>query len=139
YEHAASQPSRVTSPEHAFILADILSDADARALGFGYAPSLRLPFRAAVKTGTTTEFRDNWTVGFTPERAVGVWVGNADNSPMRNVSGLDGAGPIWHSVMQAAMAGVAPTWPAPPDGLVQATVCTPTGELPGDACPAPMQ
>jgi membrane carboxypeptidase/penicillin-binding protein PbpC len=88
-----------------------------------------------VKTGTTTEFRDNWTVGFTPERAVGVWVGNTDNRPMREVSGVDGAGPIWHGVMEAAMAGVAPSWPAPPEGVVRAAVCAPAGLLPGPACP----
>ncbi len=95
-----------------------------------------MPFRTAVKTGTTTEYRDNWTVGFTPERAVGVWVGNADNSPMRNISGLDGAGPIWHGVIEAAMADVTPSWPQPPDGLVRATVCAPTGELPSANCPS---
>jgi membrane carboxypeptidase/penicillin-binding protein PbpC len=136
YQHRQSEPWRAISAEHAFILADILSDPNARELGFGYAPVLRLPFRAAVKTGTTTEYRDNWAVGFTPERAVGVWVGNADNSPMRNVSGLDGAGPIWHGVMQAAMANLAPTWPAPPPDMVRATVCAPTGQLPGSVCPA---
>jgi penicillin-binding protein 1C len=139
YQHVPAAPNRVIGADHAFLLAEILSDANARELGFGYAPALRLPFRAAVKTGTTTEFRDNWAIGFTPERAVGVWVGNADNSPMRNVSGLDGAGPIWHGVMEAAMAGLQPTWLRPPDGLTRATVCAPTGELPGTHCPAAVE
>ena len=136
YQHYTPTPTRATSPENAFIIGDILSDPDARALGFGYAPTLRLPFRAAVKTGTTTEYRDNWTVGYTPERVVGVWVGNADNSPMRNISGLDGAGPIWHGVMQAAMADVTTTWPEPPKDVVRTEVCAPTGKLPGPICPS---
>jgi penicillin-binding protein 1C len=136
YQHQAATPSRATSADNAFILSDILSDPDARELGFGYAPALRLPFHAAVKTGTTTEYRDNWTVGYTPERVVGVWVGNADNTPMRNISGIDGAGPIWHGVMQAAMADVTPTWPQPPVDLVRAKVCAPTGELPSPNCPS---
>jgi membrane carboxypeptidase/penicillin-binding protein PbpC len=135
YERRPSEPVRVLSPEHAFLLADILSDATARELGFGYAPTLLLPFGSAVKTGTTTEFRDNWTLGFTPERAVGVWVGNADNSPMRNVSGIEGAGPIWHGVMESAMKGLNSRWPEPPGGLTRVTVCSPTGLLPGPFCP----
>jgi penicillin-binding protein 1C len=135
YQHRTLTQGRAISEQHAFILADILSDNNARELGFGYAPTLQLPFRTAVKTGTTTEFRDNWTLGFTAERAVGVWVGNADNTPMRNVSGIEGAGPIWRGVMEAAMAGVSPAWPGPPDGLVRAVVCLPTGLLPGPNCP----
>ena len=136
YERGAASATRVIPEENAFILADILSDADARELGFGYAPVLRLPFRAAAKTGTTTEFRDNWTVGFTPQRAVGVWVGNADNTAMRNVSGIDGAAPIWRGVMEAAMSGAEPTWPQPPSTLVRIPVCLPVGLKPGPDCPA---
>ena len=135
YERRAPAMERVISQQHAFILADILSDPDARELGFGAAPTLRLPFRAAVKTGTTTEFRDNWTLGFTPQRAVGVWVGNADNSPMLNVSGVEGAGPIWRGVMEAAMRDTHPAWPEPPAGLTQVAICAPTGLLPGPNCP----
>ncbi len=139
YEHTAPQPVRVLSEQHAFVLADILSDSEARELGFGYAPTLRLAYPAAVKTGTTTESRDNWTLGFTPERAVGVWVGNADNTPMRNISGIQGAGPIWHGVMEAAMTGLTSHWPEPPQGLSRVTVCAPTGLLPGPFCPTPTQ
>jgi penicillin-binding protein 1C len=139
YQRAPAAAERVLSEEHAFILADILSDADARELGFGYAPTLRLPFRAAVKTGTTTEFRDNWTLGFTPQRAVGVWVGNADNTPMRNVSGIEGAGPIWRGVMEAAMAGKSASWPAPPQALLRAPVCVPAGLSAGPHCPVTVE
>jgi penicillin-binding protein 1C len=136
YERGAALAARILPEGNAFVLADILSDADARELAFGYAPVLRLPFRAAAKTGTTTEFRDNWTVGFTPQRAVGVWVGNADNTPMRNVSGIDGAAPIWRGVMEAAMSGTEATWPEPPSALVRAPVCLPVGLKPGPDCPS---
>jgi penicillin-binding protein 1C len=127
------------SPEVAFIVGDMLSDAIAREPGFGEARTLLLPFTAAVKTGTTTEFHDNWTVGYTPERAVGVWVGNADNSPMQGVSGLDGAGPIWRAVMLEAMRDQEPSPPAPPAAVVRATVCAPSGLRPGPYCPSPAE
>jgi membrane carboxypeptidase/penicillin-binding protein PbpC len=120
-------------------LADILSDPAARVPGFGQVTPFELPFRAAVKTGTTTGFRDNWTLGFTPEIAVGVWVGNADGSSMHDVSGVDGAGPIWRDVMLAAASGRAMTWPAQPPGLVWLDVCSPTGLLPGADCPSPVR
>jgi penicillin-binding protein 1C len=139
YEHQAPQPSPAVSPQVAFVIGDMLSDAIAREPGFGEARTLLLPFTAASKTGTTTEFHDNWTVGYTPQRAVGVWVGNADNSPMRGVSGLDGAGPIWRAVMLASMRGVTPAWPSAPSGIVRATVCAPTGLKPGPDCPSPAE
>jgi membrane carboxypeptidase/penicillin-binding protein PbpC len=90
-----------------------------------------------VKTGTTTGFRDNWTLGFTPDLVTGVWVGNADGSPMDDVSGVDGAGPIWRDVMTAAVGGRSPGWLERPPGIVEATVCDPTGALPGPDCPSP--
>lgn len=139
YEHPREAARRVLSEQHAYLLADILSDGAARIPGFGQVTTFDLPFRAAVKTGTTTGFRDNWTLGFTPEAAVGVWVGNADGSSMRDVSGVDGAGPIWRDVMMAAAAGRAMSWPARPPGIVDAVVCSPTGLLPGADCPSPVR
>ena len=94
---------------------------------------LELPFPAAVKTGTTTDWRDNWTVGYSTERIVGVWVGNADNAPMVGISGIDGAGPIWHDAMLAAHADE----PAPfarPEAIVELQICEPSGMLPGPEC-----
>lgn len=135
YQRPASAPLRVLSPENAFLLSDILADADARIPGFGEVTPFDLPFAAAAKTGTTTGFRDNWTLGYTGSFAVGVWVGNADASPMRDVSGIDGAGPIWRDVMLAAAMTREPTWPVRPPGIVEASVCSPTGLLPGPACP----
>jgi penicillin-binding protein 1C len=137
YEHRPDPPRAVLSPQLAYILSNILSDPEARIPGFGQASPLDLSFRAAAKTGTTTGWRDNWTLGFTPRLAAGAWVGNTDNRPMREVSGVDGAGPIWHDVMEAASA--ASDWPARPPGLVRATVCAPTGLLPGPDCPSPVE
>ncbi|MCL4239839.1 MAG: transglycosylase domain-containing protein [Dehalococcoidia bacterium] len=137
YERRPRTTREAASPEHAYLLADILDDADARIPGFGVSTPFELPFRAAAKTGTTTGFRDNWTMGFTSSFAVGVWVGNADGSPMREVSGIDGAGPIWRDVMLAAAMVKDPGWPVRPRGLVDADVCSPTGLLPGPDCPHP--
>ena len=139
YEHPREAGLRVLSEQHAYLLADILSDPAARIPGFGQVTPFDLPFRAAVKTGTTTGFRDNWTLGFTPEIAVGVWVGNADGSSMQDVSGVDGAGPVWRDVMLAAASGRSMTWRARPPGVVEATVCSPTGLLPGADCPSPVR
>ncbi|HEV8228548.1 MAG TPA: transglycosylase domain-containing protein [Candidatus Limnocylindria bacterium] len=137
YERAPRAPRRVLTEQHAYLLADILSDADARIPGFGEVTPFDLPFPAAVKSGTSTGFRDNWTFGYTPEIAIGVWVGNADGSSMIDVSGIDGAGPIWHDAMMAAALGRKMSWYARPAGILEATVCAPTGLLPGAYCPSP--
>ena len=138
YQHGAAAPRQVISAQHAYQIADILSDTNARIPGFGEVTPLDTPFKAAVKTGTTSGFKDNWTLGFTPGLAVGVWVGNADDSPMQNVSGVDGAGPLWRDVMEAAVGNSDPGWLQRPAGLVDATVCAPTGLLPGPDCPSPV-
>ena len=88
----------------AYLITDILSDNEARLGTFGEFSLLNIGRPAAVKTGTTTDFRDNWTVGYTPELVAGVWVGNADNSPMLNITGVDGAAPIWMSTRSKAHA-----------------------------------
>ncbi len=75
---------------------------------FGVSSVLDVDRPAAVKTGTTSDWRDNWTVGYTPDRAVGVWVGNADGRSMEGISGVTGAGPVWHEVMLAAHRGLPP-------------------------------
>jgi membrane peptidoglycan carboxypeptidase len=130
----APRNSHVISPEAAYLITDILSDPVARIPAFGEGSVLNLPFPAAAKTGTTTDWRDNWTVGYTGERLVGVWVGNADNAPMQGISGIDGAGPIWHDLMRAAH----PRSPAPfrkPLRIVKSTICAPSGLLPTPDCP----
>ena len=85
----------------AFLISDILDDDAARVPAMGRDNPLELPFPAAAKTGTSNDFRDNWTVGYTPGLVVGVWTGNSDNSEMTNISGLTGAAPLWSAYMQA--------------------------------------
>jgi 1A family penicillin-binding protein len=125
---------RALDPRVAYLITDILSDDDARAPSFGRHSVLKLNRPAAVKTGTTTDWRDNWTVGYTPDLVGGVWVGNADNTPMLGVSGVSGAGPIWRDVMAMAHKGLPATRFRQPDGLVRAEVCIDSGLLPTQWC-----
>jgi penicillin-binding protein 1C len=92
----------LVSPRTAFWITDILSDADAREYVFGRGGSLDFPFPVAAKTGTSQAYHDNWTVGYSRYVTVGVWVGNFDRKPLRNSSGVTGAGPVFHAVMLAA-------------------------------------
>ncbi len=122
-------------PRVAALVTDILADPLARAPVFGEWNALRLPFPAAAKTGTTTDWRDNWTLGYTPSLVAGVWVGNADNSPMRDVSGIDGAGPIWHDFMKQALRHERHEAFAMPQGIEAVEVCKASGLLPDALCP----
>ncbi|MFQ5399496.1 MAG: transglycosylase domain-containing protein [Anaerolineae bacterium] len=88
------------NPGIAFIITDILDDDKARVPAMGINNPLALPFPAAAKTGTTNDFRDNWTLGYTPGVVVGVWMGNSDGYPMRDSSGLRGAAPLWRAIME---------------------------------------
>ena len=92
----------LVSPRTAFWITDVLSDADAREYIFGRGGSLEFPFAVAVKTGTSQAYHDNWTIGYTRDVTVGVWVGNFDRTPLRDSTGVTGAGPIFHAVMLAA-------------------------------------
>jgi penicillin-binding protein 1C len=118
-----------------WLISDILSDNDARLIGFGEISSLRLDRPAAVKTGTTSNFHDNWTVGYTPELVTGVWVGNTSYEPMRDVNGLTGAAPIWHSFTRTVLTGQPEQEFAQPPGLVRVEVCALSGLLPTPDCP----
>jgi hypothetical protein len=95
---------QAVSPETAFLITDIISDNAARAPIFGENSRLKLSRPAAAKTGTTTSFRDNWTVGYTKYLIAGVWAGNNDGRPMRNADGITGAGPIWNKFMEGVLA-----------------------------------
>nr|MBA3532234.1 penicillin-binding protein [Ardenticatenales bacterium] len=123
-------------PRVAALITDVLADPLARAPAFGEWNALRLPFPTAAKTGTTTDWKDNWALGYTPSLTVGVWVGNADNSAMRHVSGIDGAGPIWHDFMKQALRHERHTPFALPEGLLSVEICTASGLLPDALCPA---
>jgi len=133
-QNPKSKIQNVISPATAYLITDILSDNVARIPAFGEGSVLELPFPAAVKTGTTTDWRDNWTIGYSTERVVGVWVGNADNTPMLDVSGIDGAGPIWRDLMLAAHAHAPAVFPRPA-GIEEVTICAPSGLLPTQYCP----
>ncbi len=126
---------QVIDPRVAWLISDILSDNLARAPSFTTHSILQIGRPAAAKTGTTTDYRDNWTVGYTPNLVVGVWVGNADNAPMVNISGVSGAGPIWHHFMRAVLRGQPELDFERPDGLVQLEICSLSGLLPTPDCP----
>jgi penicillin-binding protein 1C len=127
--------SQILHPSIAWLIADILSDNAARVPEFGVSSPLAFERKVAAKTGTTRNSRDNWTVGFTPDVIVGVWVGNADNTPMRGTSGVTGAGPIFHDVMEAAMERSLETWFKKPSDVTTAEVCAISGKLPTAFCP----
>ncbi len=112
-----------------WLIADMLSDNAARTPSFGANSALRFDFPVACKTGTSTDFRDNWAMGFTPEFTVGVWVGNFSGAPMREVSGVTGAAPILHDVMDHLHRRFGTTWFERPAGIVERTVHPLTGHL----------
>ena len=99
------EPCRMASPEACAIIADILCDNDARRISFGNASPLNLGVRVAVKTGTSSGFRDGWCVGFTRQHTVGVWTGNLDGSPMGAALAVRSAAPLWASVTRDLLAG----------------------------------
>ncbi len=100
YSHVDDVTDRVMDEKTADQINEILSDTTARMPGFGQRSPLETAVQAAVKTGTTTDWHDNWTIGYTPTHTVGVWVGNSDNSPMRRITGVTGAAPIWHEIIE---------------------------------------
>ncbi|MEW5852944.1 MAG: penicillin-binding protein 1C [Myxococcota bacterium] len=125
----------VLSPQAAYLLADILGDDVARSPSFGRHGALHLPFAASVKTGTSKDFRDNWAVGFTTRYLVATWAGDFAGRPMRGVSGVTGAGTLWHRLMRAVHAEEEPPPRARPGGLTEVEICALSGALPGRACP----
>jgi penicillin-binding protein 1C len=132
HDARTQQPTRDPSA-HApawSLVTDILADSHARATAFGVDSILTLPFPAAVKTGTSSDFRDTWAAGYTRDFTVAVWVGNFDGSPMRGVSGVTGAGPIWSRIMLELYKHGDPPPFASPDGYVRKPICAETGTRP---------
>ena len=137
YEHEIENPDQIIRSDHAYLISHILSDNDARTPAFGANSVLKLPFSAAVKTGTTNDFRDNWTMGYTPDIAIGVWIGNADYTPMKNVSGVTGAAPLWKDVMQWVIntyQNGSPTRFNRSDTIEDQIICAVSGTKPSDNC-----
>lgn len=142
----------VVDPRYAYLISSVLSDNKARTPAFGQNSPLKLCLDgtstcqedatrpAAVKTGTTNDFRDNWTIGYTPELTVGVWVGNPRNEEMEHVTGISGAAPIWHNIMARIYSEREPFKSLPPhpfripQGLVRASVCVGTGLMATTGC-----
>ena len=130
--YLTNQTSAETQPKASYqscwMLAQTMADNSARSGAFGTHSSLRLPFSCAVKTGTSTDFRDNWCLGFTKEFTVGVWVGNLDNTPMRGISGVTGAGPIFQATMLRLHQEHRPTWFERPKDMVNCQIHRHTGK-----------
>lgn len=123
--------TRVASAEAAAIITDILCDNQAREKSFGAHSPLALAQRVAVKTGTSSGFRDAWTVGFDQQHTVGVWAGNFDGRPMRNALAIRAASPLWAAMMQELLGRDDPLEaPAATANLTQRTICKQTGLLP---------
>jgi membrane peptidoglycan carboxypeptidase len=137
YDYELPESEQVIRRDHAFLISSILSDNNARSWMFGTNSALNLPFQSAAKTGTSNDFRDNWTIGYTPDLVTGVWVGNADYTPMINTSGLSGAAPIWSQFMQYAVPYVTNNNPSPfsiPAGITETVICNTSGTEPSQWC-----
>jgi penicillin-binding protein 1C len=116
---ASDSARRIVSAEAAFLIGDVLSDRGSRSPTFGLESSLATPFWSAVKTGTSKDMRDNWCLGWSSDFTVGVWVGNFSGEPMWNVTGVDGAAPIWLELMRRLHRDRPSPPPAPPNGVVR--------------------
>lgn len=130
---------RIFSPQIAYILSHILSDNDARTPSFGQNSPLNFPFPCAAKTGTSKDFRDNWTIGYTLRYTVGVWVGNFDGKPMQEVSGITGCGPLFRDIMLHLENKEKKRPFRVPDKLVREKICPLTGEIASESCPGSIE
>lgn len=144
-EYKPAPGEQVIRAEHAYLISSILSDNEARSWMFGYNSVLNLPFPAAAKTGTSGTPRgdaaqlvyDNWTLGYTPDLVTGVWIGNADYTPMVNTTGSTGAAPIWSQFMQYAapiVSGGNLRGFTPPAGIMEKVICAVSGAEPSQWC-----
>jgi 1A family penicillin-binding protein len=126
---------QIITPQHAYLITSILSDKRARCPAFGCPNSLELSVQpVAAKTGTTNDYKDNWTMGYTPDLVVGVWVGNSDNTAMKGTTGVTGAAPIWHDFLEKATKTMPVKDFSRPPGIVEQEICADTGTLPSEFC-----
>jgi penicillin-binding protein 1C len=133
-DHAMVDTPSIGAPGPWELVTDMLSDEHARAKAFGVASVLDVPFAAAVKTGTSSDFRDTWTVGFTTDYTVAVWVGNFNGDPMRRLSGVAGAAPLWNRIMLHLHERSDPAMFPPPAGMQAKQICAQTGYRPTPDC-----
>lgn len=135
--------SQVLNRRVCFLLSDILQDAHERAPAFGRRSVLEMPFWCPVKTGTSKGYRDNWTIGFSRNYVVGVWVGNLDGTAMRKVSGVTGAAPVFRecmSVLEKRAKGVSNSVPPHvPADVEKVAICPQSGMLASEICPNSIQ
>ncbi|MDP2860745.1 MAG: PBP1A family penicillin-binding protein [bacterium] len=135
YEYRPSLGQKVLSEEVCYLISHTLLDKNARSAAFGSLSYLDVSGKTvSVKTGTTNDKRDNWTIGFTPSFVAGVWVGNNDNSPMdkKLTSGETGAAPIWNKLMKETLKNSKDEWPEKPEKIIATEVDSLTGMLPGE-------
>ena len=138
YEHKNREGIQVlgqNGKQVAYLISNILSDPKARIPGFSEKNPLVLSHPAAVKTGTTTDWHDNWTVGYTQSYSVGVWVGNNDNHAMRDITGVIGAAPIWNQFFEEFLKGKPIEQFVRPDRIKEVEVCALSGKLSDGICP----
>ncbi len=135
YEYAEPQRQEIIWPELAYLITSILSDEQARLGTYSVNSPVNLSPNVAVKTGTTTDYRDAWTMGYTSQAVVGVWVGNSNNTPMEHIYGSRGAGPIWRGVTELMLERTPGVEFKEPPGLVWVTVDATSGLLPTEYTP----
>ncbi|KKD39026.1 penicillin-binding protein 1C [Limnoraphis robusta] len=133
-ENLTQNEQQIDRSETWQIITDMLSDSHARAAAFGVESVLNLPFPVAVKTGTSSDHRDTWTVGFTTDYTVATWVGNFDGKPMQNVSGVMGAAPLWSRIIMHLHSQEEPLNFPVPSELVKLPICATTGQKPTSDC-----
>jgi penicillin-binding protein 1C len=133
---AARARRRLFSPEVAYQVSHVLADDRARRRAFGANNVLELPFPTSVKTGTSSHYRDNWTVGYAGDTAIGVWVGRHDGAPLHGVSGVSGAGPAFRQLMLAAEGKRMPRFPTASDHLLSSSLMSSVTSSPTKTPPA---
>jgi penicillin-binding protein 1C len=121
--------TRLCDPRACWLIADMLADNHARSAAFGLNSYLAFDFPVACKTGTSSNYRDNWVIGFTPEYSVGVWVGNMDGSPMRGITGVTGAAPVMHEIFKHLHDTRGTSWFERPKGITTHRIHPLTGRL----------
>lgn len=129
---------RVLDEKSVFLVTSVLADNRARIAAFGEDSPLRLPFPMAAKTGTSKDYRDNWTAGYTPEWTVAVWAGNFDGSPMRKASGITGAAPVMREIAMFMHSYMGSSDFIKPDGILETEICAESGLPASENCPSRM-